>query len=148
MEDGMLLDFCKLWATAFFLMIGIALANTPALAETWNSDWGPVQVEADGSTFIARYNNPVSGVIVMRNQGGGNYAGYWARKCTNNRNYQIPAPVYSSEGSCSQTRKTASGSNTRCWGIISGHADASDTRFMGTFSTCNGRRIGDWNGWR
>ena len=127
---------------AFVSLIGIANA------QTWNSDWGPVHVEADGNTFVARYNDPVSGIIVMQNQGGGNYSGYWARKCTNTKRYQIPAPVYTSEGSCGEKRKTASGRFTTCWGYISGHADASDTKFMGTFYTCNNKRMGNWNGWK
>ena len=134
----------KLMAVAFACA---ALINV-AKAETWNSDWGPVRVEADGKNFIARYNSPVSGIIVMRNQGGGNFSGYWARKCTSTRRYQIPAPVYTNEGSCNEKRETASGSLTTCWGYISGHANASDTKFMGTFYTCNNRRMGNWNGWK
>ena len=134
----------KLMAVIFAFVSLINVAN----AQTWNSDWGPVRVEADGNNFIARYNSPVSGIIVMRNQGGGNYSGYWARKCTSIKRYQIPAPVYTNEGSCNEKRETASGSLTNCWGYISGHANASDTKFMGTFYTCNNRRMGNWNGWK
>ena len=134
----------KLMAVVFAFA---ALINV-AKAETWNSDWGPVRVEADDKHFIARYNNPVSGIIVMRNQGGGNFSGYWARKCTSTRRYQIPAPVYTNEGSCNEKRETASGSLTNCWGYISGHANASDTKFMGTFYTCNNKEMGNWNGWK
>ena len=134
----------KLMAVIFVFASLINVAN----AQTWNSDWGPVRVEADGNNFIARYNSPVSGIIVMRNQGGGNYSGYWARKCTSTKRYQIPAPVYTNEGSCNEKRETASGSLTNCWGYISGHANASDTKFMGTFYTCNNRRMGNWNGWK
>ena len=134
----------KLMAVIFAFASLINVAN----AQTWNSDWGPVRVEADGNNFIARYNSPVSGIIVMRNQGGGNYSGYWARKCTSTKRYQIPAPVYTNEGSCNEKRETASGSLTNCWGYISGHANASDTKFMGTFYTCNNRRMGNWNGWK
>ena len=134
----------KLMAVIFAFVSLINVAN----AQTWNSDWGPVRVEADGNNFIARYNSPVSGIIVMRNQGGGNYSGYWARKCTSTKRYQIPAPVYTNEGSCNEKRETASGSLTNCWGYISGHANASDTKFMGTFYTCNNRRMGNWNGWK
>ena len=97
----------KLMAVIFAFASLINVAN----AQTWNSDWGPVRVEADGNNFIARYNSPVSGIIVMRNQGGGNYSGYWARKCTSTKRYQIPAPVYTNEGSCNEKRETASGSS-------------------------------------
>ena len=126
---------------------GITFAST-AMAETWNSDWGPVSVEADGDVFVGRYNAPVGGIVVMKHQGNGNYAGYWARSCTSNKRYQIPAPVYSSEGSCREKRKTAKGSMTKCWGFISGNANPSNTRFQGTFTTCNNRRLGEWNGWQ
>jgi hypothetical protein len=126
---------------------GITFASA-AMAETWNSDWGPVNVEADGDVFVGRYNAPVGGIVVMKHQGNGNYAGYWARSCTSNKRYQIPAPVYSSEGSCGEKRKTAKGSMTKCWGFISGNANPSNTRFQGTFSTCNNRRLGEWNGWQ
>ena len=68
--------------------------STSVYAETWNSDWGPVIVEADGNTFVGRYNMPVGGIVVMDHQGGGNYSGYWARSCTSTKRYQIPAPVY------------------------------------------------------
>jgi len=134
----------NVFAAVFAFVCLIGTAN----AQTWNSDWGPIRVKADGQTFVARYNRPVSGIIVMRNQGGGNYSGYWARQCTNTTRYQIPAPVYSLEGSCREKRETASGRLTNCWGYISGHANASDTKFMGTFYTCNNKRMGNWNGWR
>ena len=41
----------------FVLFIGTANAQ-------WNSDWGPIEVEADGETFQAKYNNPKDGIIV------------------------------------------------------------------------------------
>ena len=119
-----------------------------AQAESWNSDWGAVAVEADGDIFVGRYNRPVHGIIVMRHQGGGKYTGYWARSCTRKARYQIPAPVSNSEGRCGDTRKTASGTRTKCWGTISGGVNAANTRFSGTFYTCNGARMGDWDGWR
>lgn len=122
--------------------------GAPAVAETWSSDWGDVYVAADDDQFVARYNMEKNGIIVMQNQGGGNYSGYWARQCTNSRRYQVPAPVYSSEGSCGERREDSEGRLTRCWGGISGHANVSNTRFMGTFYTCNGKRMGEWNGWR
>ena len=125
----------------FVLFIGTANAQ-------WNSDWGPIEVEADEETFIAKYNNPKSGIIVMQNEGGLNYKGYWARKCTGTKKQQIPAPVFTSEGSCKNNKKTASGSLTTCWGHISGHANAADTKFTGTFYTCNNKKMGHWNGWR
>ena len=129
------------FVSVFVLFIGTANAQ-------WNSDWGPIEVEADEETFIAKYNSPRSGIIVMQNEGGLNYKGYWARKCTGTKKYQIPAPVFTSEGSCLEKRETASGSKTTCWGYIKGHATASDTRFTGIFYTCNNKRMGQWNGWR
>ena len=122
--------------------------STSVYAETWNSDWGPVIVEADGNTFVGRYNMPVGGIVVMDHQGGGNYSGYWARSCTSTKRYQIQAPVYTSEGSCREKRRTAKGRMTKCWGYISGNANPSNTRFQGTFMTCNNRRLGEWNGWK
>ena len=64
------------------IISGITFASA-AVAETWNSDWGPVSVEADGNVFVGRYNAPVGGIVVMKHQGNGNYSGYWARSCTN-----------------------------------------------------------------
>ena len=69
--------FHKFQAYSFFLLIVAVLASTPVSADTWNSDWGPIQVQADGQTFVARYNHSANGIIVMRNQGGGNYSGYF-----------------------------------------------------------------------
>ena len=57
----------NVFAAVFAFVCLIGTAN----AQTWNSDWGPIRVKADGQTFVARYNRPVSGIIVMRNQGGG-----------------------------------------------------------------------------
>lgn len=140
----LLVKFAKLILASFALLI----FGSPAVAETWGSDWGDVYVAADGDQFVARYNTEKNGIIVMRNQGGGNYSGYWARQCTNSRRHQIPAPVFSSEGSCDERREDSEGRLTRCWGGISGHANVSNTKFMGTFYTCNGKRMGEWNGWR
>ena len=55
-------------------MTALVCFSHGAHATTWNSDWGPVRVKADGENFVARYKNRVSGIIVMRNQGGGNYS--------------------------------------------------------------------------
>ena len=60
---------------------------------------------------------PVGGIVVMEHQGNGNYSGYWARSCTSNKRYQIPAPVYSSEA-VAERRETAKGKMTKCWGYI------------------------------
>ena len=138
----------KILSFTAFIFFSVTIYSTSVYAETWNSDWGPVIVEADGITFVGRYNMPVGGIVVMEHQGGGNYSGYWARSCTSNKRYQIPAPVYTSEGSCRQKRKTANGKMTKCWGYISGNANPSNTRFQGTFMTCNNRRLGEWNGWK
>ena len=140
-----MLAFSKLLTIA--IISGITFASA-AVAETWNSDWGPVFVEADGNVFVGRYNAPVGGIVVMKHQGNGNYSGYWARACTNKKRYQRPAPVFRSEGSCRETRKNARGRRTKCWGFISGNANPSNTRFQGTFTTCNNRRLGEWNGWQ
>lgn len=143
-----MLALLKLLTIVTIVIIGGIAFTSAAMAETWNSDWGPVSVEADGEVFVGRYNAPVGGIVVMKHQGNGNYAGYWARSCTSNKRYQIPAPVYSSEGSCREKRKTAKGRMTKCWGFISGNANPSNTRFQGTFTTCNNRRLGEWNGWQ
>ena len=84
----------------------------------------------------------------MQNQCVGNYSGYWARQCTDKKRFQIPAPVTSLEGSCREKRETASGRLTNFWGYISGHANAFDTKFMGTFFTYNNKMVGNWNGWK
>jgi len=81
-------------------------------------------------------------------EGSGVYSGYWARTCTNKRQYQIPAPVYGKEGNCPAIRKTANGQKTLCWGHLTGRVNEANTRFAGEFYTCNNKRAGTWNGWQ
>ena len=131
-----------------FLIPMMWLVPTIAAAEVWRSDWGPVSVKADGETFVGQYNKPVGGILIMQHKGNGKYEGYWARACTSKKRYQIPAPLYSSEGGCRKKRKNAFGRMTSCWGLISGYVNNSNTRFRGTFLTCNGQRLGEWRGWR
>ena len=130
------------------LFVTLMLLPVSVAAEVWRSDWGPVTVKADGATFVGRYNNAMGGIVVMQHRGSGNYSGYWARACTSKKRYQIPAPLFSAEGSCRERRKNAYGKMTNCWGLISGAVHSSNTRFQGTFMTCNGKRLGQWRGWR
>ena len=64
----------KFLSLSAFILYSVMTYSTSVYAETWNSDWGPVVVEADGNTFIGRYNMPVGGIVVMNHQGGGNYS--------------------------------------------------------------------------
>ena len=68
----------KVFALSAIILLSVTTYSKSVYAETWNSDWGPVIVEADGNIFVGRYNMPVGGIVVMEHQGNGNYSGYWA----------------------------------------------------------------------
>ncbi len=118
------------------LFLGFALITTTANAgERWRSDWGVVDVLFDNSgTFIAYYSAATNGIIKMKPQGNGRYAGYWARDCGSERAF------------CDYSRTKANGSQSHCWGTIRGSVNYSDTEFKGSWMGCNGIDGGRWNG--
>ena len=63
----------KVFALSAIILLSVTTYSKSVYAETWNSDWGPVIVEADGNIFVGRYNMPVGGIVVMEHQGNGNY---------------------------------------------------------------------------
>ena len=120
------------------LFVFVWVPQTAQAGAQWDSDWGQVDVQVDNSgTFTALYgsDNGDHGVIRMTPEGGGKYSGHWARDCGSDET-----------GTCSSTKPQSTGVQTRCWGYISGRVSNYDTKFTGTWKSCDGKDSGTWNG--
>ena len=128
----------KRLADEALLTANIGTVRSARGEEVWESDWGPVVVDADEmGNFTARYNDNSSGWISLKSPDGFRYRGYWARICGIN------------EQGCTSRKMSRNRRKTSCWGELWGKVNSRNDEFSGNWNYCGMANTGgQWNGFR